>query len=258
MFGEQGWIMSQRKKSPVEIDIVPAQHCTIDLRLEILGQLPFLSPLSEEDLEEVNEHFRERGYGEGETIYFSGDRATHLYVVASGQVRLMQHSRAGKDVLLDLLLPGEFFGTVTPGPQEGYGETAQAQVATCALTISAGEFRDLMAAHPKIALAVLDLTADRLQAARETVRQLSTQPAEERIAAVLLKLAAKLGEPHDEGVLIQTPLSREDLAQMTGTTPETVSRVMSQLQKEGLVNSGRQWVAIADRERLAAITEDVV
>ena len=246
-------MMCQRRKSPVEIDIVPPQYCTIDLRLEILGQLPFLSPLSERELKEVNEHFRERGYDEGETSYFSGDRATHLYVVASGQVRLMQHSPSGKDVLLDLLLAGEFFGTLTPGPTERYGETAQAQVATCALTISADAFRELMAAHPKIALAVLDMTADRLQAAREMVRQLSTQPADERIAAVLLKLAEKLGEPHEEGVLIQTPLSREDLAQMTGTTPETVSRVLSQFQKDGLINSGRQWVAVANGEQLATM-----
>lgn len=245
--------MTKRKKSPVEVDTVSPHLCTIDLRLEILGQLPFLATLSQTELEEVNEHFRERGYDEGEPIYFSGDLASHLYVVASGQVRLMQHSRAGKDVLLDLLTPGEFFGTLTPGPEEVYGETAQAQVATCVLTISADDFRELMTIYPQITLAVLDMTADRLHSAREMVRQLSAHPVDQRIATVLLNLVEKLGEPHAEGTLIQTPLSREDLAQMTGTTPETASRVMSQLQKEGIINSGRQWVAITDLEQLTTI-----
>ena len=245
--------MTKRRKSPVEIDTVSPHLCTIDLRLEILGQLPFLTALSQKELEEVNEHFHERAFDEGETIYFSGERASQLYVVASGQVRLTQHSRAGKDVLLELLTPGEFFGTLAPGPEEQYGETAQAQVATCALTIGADDFRDLMRSFPQITLAVLDMTADRLQSAREMVRQLSAHPVEQRIATVLLNLAEKLGERRAEGVLIQTPLSREDLAQMTGTTPETASRIMSQLQKDGLINSGRQWVAITDPEQLAAV-----
>ena len=248
--------MTKRRQSPVEIDTVSPHLCTIDLRLEILGQLPFLTALSETALEEVNERFHERGYDEGETIYFSGDRASHLYAVASGQVRLIQHSRSGKDVLLDLLTPGEFFGTLTPGTEEQYGETAEAQVASCVLAISADDFRDLMTATPEIALAVLDMTAGRLQSAQDMVHQLSAHPVEQRIAAVLLKLAEKLGEHHSEGILIQTPLSREDLAQMTGTTPETTSRVMSQLQKDGLIKSGRQWVAIKDPEQLATIAAD--
>lgn len=245
--------MSNRKKSPLEIETVPPHLCTIDLRLKILGQLPFLAALTEAELEQVNKRFHARGYDEGQTIFFSGDRASHLYVVASGQVRLMQHSRSGKDVLLDLLTPGEFFGTLTPGIEQQYGETAQAQVATCVLTIGADDFRDLMATYPDIALSVLDLTAERLQSAQDMVRQLSAHPVEQRIAAVLLNLADKLGEPHPQGILIQTPLSREDLAQMTGTTPESASRTMSQWQKEGLVSSGRRWVAIKEREQLAAI-----
>lgn len=242
--------MTKRRKSPVEIDTVSPHLCTIDLRLEILGRLPFLAALSQRELQAVNEHFQERAFDEGETIYFSGDRASQLYVVASGQVRLMQHSRAGKDVLLELLTPGEFFGTLAPGPEEKYGETAQAQVATCVLTISAGDFRELMSSYSQIALAVLDMTSGRLQSTREMVRQLSAHPVEQRIATVLLNLAEKLGEPQSEGILIQTPLSREDLAQMTGTTPETASRIMSQLQKDGLISSGRQWVAITDPEQL--------
>jgi CRP-like cAMP-binding protein len=245
--------VSNRKKSPVEIDTVSPHLCTIDLRLEILGQLPFLAGLSGKELEGVNQHFRERGFDTGETIYFSDEKATHLYVVASGQVRLLQHSRAGKDVLLDLLVPGEFFGTLNPGPQERYQETAEAQVATCVLTIGADEFRELMGSYPQIALAVLDITAGRLQLAQDRVRQLSAQPVEQRIAAVLLRLADKLGESHEEGILIQTPLSREDLAQLTGTTPETASRIMSHLQKEGLLSSGRQWVAIKKRQQLARL-----
>lgn len=72
----------------------------------------------------------------------------------------------------------------------------------------------------------------------------------------MLKLAEKLGEPRPEGLLIQMPLSRPELAEMTGTTVETASRVMSQFQKEGLIRTGRQWVALADKLRLSAIVAE--
>lgn len=247
--------MGNRRKSPVEIETIPVIMCSTDLRLQLLSDLPFFASLSTAEIAQVNESFRIFDYAEGDTIYFSGDPAGHLYVITSGQVRLMQHSGAGKDVLLDMLKPGDFFGSLTPGDDERYTETAQAQSAACIIAITAVDFRDLMATYPQIALAVLDLTTARLQKTQETVRQLSAFSAEQRVAAVLLQLAEKLGDQQAEGLLIQTRLSREDLAQMTGATPETASRIMAQLQKDGLISSGRQWVAINDLQALAELAE---
>ena len=79
---------------------------------------------------------------------------------------------------------------------------------------------------------------------------------ESRLAATLLRLAAKLGEQQADRLLIQLPLSRQDLADMTGATVETVSRIMSQFRKQGLIDSGRRWVAILDRDALADMTAD--
>ena len=247
--------MGNRRKTPVEIDTIPAHQCSIGLRLELLGKLPFLASLSADELAAANKRFKARDFAEGATIYFADDPATHLYVVAIGQVRLMQHSPAGKDVLLDVLQPGEFFGSLMPGDDGRYAETAQAHTDTCILGINAEAFRRLMTSDPRIALAVLDLTTERLHAAQETVRRLSAYPMEQRLAAVLVRLAGKLGEQRADDLLIQTRLSREDLAQMTAATPETISRIMTQLQKDGLVNSGRQWVAVKDMAGLRRLAE---
>lgn len=245
--------MSTRRKTPLQIPSVEADACSIDLRLSILQQTPFFGDLSTAELTAVNQQFREYGYQSGDTIYFSGDAAAHLYVVASGRVKLLRHSESGQDVLLDILQPGDYFGSLTTAANEVYPETAQAQTAVCVLAITAGSFRALLQAYPGVVLAVLDLTAKRLQEAQETVRRLSADSAEQRIAAVLLKLAAKLGEVTAEGLLIQMPLSRDDLAQMSGATAETTSRIISQFQKEGLVRSGRQWIALSDQAGLEAI-----
>ena len=97
---------------------------------------------------------------------------------------------------------------------------------------------------------VLEVVSQRLAESQEIVKQLSAYTAEQRVASALLRLAGKLGEARGQGVLIQLPFSRQDLAAMTGSTIETVSRVMSRFAEEGWVKTGRKWVTIMDTKSL--------
>jgi CRP-like cAMP-binding protein len=247
--------MARRRKSPVTTDNIEAQMCDIHLRLSILQKVPFFAHLPQHEIATINEHFRESGYIAGESIYFSGDEASQLYVVASGQIKLLRHSLIGQDVLVDILSPGEFFGTLSTSEGKTFADTAQAQTAACVLSIASHDFRGLLVSYPSVALSVLDITDQRLAEAHEMLRQLSAHSVEQRIAYILLKLADKLGEKQDVGLLIQMPLTRDDIARMSGTSTETASRIMSQLQKDGLIQSGRQWVAIVKRQQLVQIAE---
>lgn len=248
--------MPSRRNSPLDLEPIEPHMCSVELRLEILSHVPFFAGLPERAITEINRHFIERGFTAGETIYFAGDPAAHLYVVADGKIKLLRHTWIGRDVLLDLLTPGEFFGSLSTIEDDYYPDTAQAQTAACVLSISSDAFRAVLDSYPQAALKVLDITAERLKSAHETIRQLSAFPVEKRIAHTLLKLGEKIGQKDSVGLLIQVPLSRDDLAEMTGTTTETASRIMSQFQKDGLVESGRQWVAIKDQNRLAAILDE--
>jgi signal-transduction protein with cAMP-binding, CBS, and nucleotidyltransferase domain len=100
--------MNHQRHSPVEIEATAPHLCTIASRLEILARLPFFKDLSEADLIKVNEMFHQKDFTEDAIIYLSGDPADHLYVVAEGRVKLLQHSLTGKEILLDLLTPGCF------------------------------------------------------------------------------------------------------------------------------------------------------
>ena len=248
--------MSDRRKTPLEDEDIRPQACSVDLRLEILGQVPFFAGLSPESVSSINQLFHEHGYLSGEMIYLSGDPAKRLYVVAAGKVKLLRHTLKGKDVLLDILQPGEFFGSLSALGDDEYTETAQAQTDACILGIDSDSFRKILDSHPRVALKVLDTMAERLKSAQEMVRQLSVHSVERRIAYTLLKLGEKLGQEGEVGLLIQVPLSREDLAQMTGMSPETASRVLSQFQKDGLIESGRQWISIINKEALEAIAQE--
>ncbi len=248
--------VKRRRNTPLETERIEPEMCGIDLRLRILGQVPFFAGLSASDLAVVNQLFREHGHAAGEFIYHAGDLAAHLHVVASGKVKVSRPTASGQDVLLEILAPGEFFGSLSTSNMAEYADTAQAQTACCILGIGARDFESVLKRYPAVALQVLRIVAGRLQDAQETIRQLSANSVESRVASALLKLAEKLGEETKAGTLIQTPLSRQDLAEMTGTTTETVSRVLSHFRKAGLVASGRRWIALTDRNRLETLAND--
>lgn len=247
--------MSVRRKTPLQIETTESHMCSEDLRLRILSRVPFFAGLKHEEVEQINRLFRERGYSPAETICFAGDRAENLFVVADGRVKLLRHSLSGRNVLLDMLTPGEFFGSLSTLGDEVYPDTAEAQTQTCVLAIDASDFRQILETYPQVALKVVDIMAERLRTAHERVRQLSALSSEGRIANILLVLGKKFGKSSDVGLLIQSPLTRDDLAAMSGTTTETASRVMSQFQKDGLIQTGRKWVSIIDQQALERIAE---
>lgn len=245
--------MKTRRKTPLNDDNIEPHQCTIAFRLEILRQVPFFTALAPEALSHVNTLFREQGYLTGDVIYYAGDPAERLYVVAAGKVKLIRHTLAGQDVVLEILTPGEFFGYIPVLGGERYSDTTQALTTSCILTISPEDFQSVLRSYPSVPLALLDIVSEQLKTAREVIHQLSAHSVESRVAAALLKLADKVGEKRQDGVLLQVPLSRQDLAEMTGATVETVSRIMSEFRKDKIIQSGRRWIAILEPDTLAAI-----
>lgn len=242
--------MKTRRKSPVNLVTTEPHHCSIDLRLRILGRLPFFAGLPRTAIESINQCFVEVGYEPGEMIYMAGDPAERLFVVAEGKVKLLQHGPNGRNVLLDILTTGEFFGNLAALGVAAYPDTAQAQTPACIMSIRSEAFRQTLDEHPELALKILQVMGERLNAANRRVLQLSSMPVEKRIAFTLLDLGRKLGKQKEGMLLIDVPLSRDDLAEMNGTTPETVSRTLSQLQTSGIIESGRGWVGIHDLSSL--------
>ncbi|WP_098418389.1 Crp/Fnr family transcriptional regulator [Marinobacter sp. LV10MA510-1] len=178
---------------------------------------------------------------------------------AHGTVKLLQYSASGEEVLLGLLGPSDLFGGLTMLGQRCYPQNAFAQTTCCVLVITITDFRYLLRTYSEVALNVLDAVARDLEAAQATIRAISTLPVEARIARVLVRLADRLGEADDGGILIQSPLSQQDLAAMVATTSETVSRVISGLRRSGDIETGRQWIRNRNRNRtnLARLADEI-
>lgn len=247
-----------KRFTPLDQNHIEPHMCSLDLRLYILSQLPFFKSLSKDQIFEINMKFVDKGYLSGDLIYAEGEAAERLFVMADGSVKLIQSSQHGKEVLLDVLTSGDFFGGLFPSSDDIYRESAYAQTPVCVISIDNSEFRKILQEFPQVALSVMDIINERLRGSREFIRLISTATADQRVAYTLIKLSEKLGEKSDVGLLIQLPLSREDIANMTALTTETVSRIMSKFQKKNLIKTGRQWVAITKLEGLKDISSHLI
>ncbi|WP_264669633.1 Crp/Fnr family transcriptional regulator [Arthrobacter sp. VKM Ac-2550] len=217
--------------------------------------MPLFAALTAAEIRDIEPRTQARGYRAGETIYRAGDEAESLFVMASGTTKLLRPSAHGQDVVMNILGPGEGFGTLGILGEPTYADAAEAMAASCVLEISADVFKDVMERHPRLALTVLDEVLHRFEQAQQTIRSLSANNVRQRVAVALLALADKLGAPQGETLALELPLTRADLAALTGTTPETVSRVMSRLRDEGIIETGRRWTTVLNRTRLAAAAQ---
>lgn len=249
--------MVTRRRTPLSTTRAQPHHCPRPVRMRVLSQAPFFSTLSEEELDSIDTRMTSLSWGENDPLFTAGEEAQHLYLMAMGTAKLVQDTPEGHEVVVDLLAPGDLFGGLPSLGQERYAESAWALTTTCALRIDPDSFREVLIEHPSVALRVLDDVARRLAQARSDAGRQATSTVAQRVASTLLRLADKFGQEWTggRGRLIQVPLSRTDLAGMTGSTTESVSRVMSRLRKDGLIDSGRRWTAVLDRDRLAAMTE---
>lgn len=200
---------------------------------------------------------RVRRIKNGAIFFYQDQPATTMYMLVEGRIKFTQVTSEGQQVLLRVIGPGEIFGTVAVLGDAVHPATAQAQGDCIAIGWRSEVVGQLMEEFPPLALNALRFMAGRLKEFQDRYREMSTERAERRIARTLLRLIQQLGRQVNEGVLIDLRLTRQDIAEMTGTTLFTVSRVLKVWEHQGLVKSGRERVVVCKPGELAAIAEDL-
>jgi len=235
---------SQRGPQPDKIQLNMAQ---------VVRTVPLFASLRERDWDEVAGMLAGLCYPRDAFVFFEGDLPEFLYVIWMGRVKLVRHSVDGRDVVLDVLGPGRLLGEVAVFDGAPYSQTAQAMEEIAVIAISRTDFLDLLARFPTLALAVINELGRRLRVANDLVQSLAVDRVEQRIARALLRLAMYNGTPTKDGLMIQMRLTRQDLADMTGTTVETAIRVMSRFRKQSWITTQRGRVIIKQPDQLSAI-----
>jgi len=224
-------------------------------RRDILKALPVFAGLSDRDWDKVTAIFSERHYHKDDFIFLEGEAPEALFIVRTGKVKVLRHSADGKDVVLRVAGPGQMLGSVAVFDGSGYLGTAQA-IEDCSLLVAArNDCLVLVGRYPVFALAVIADLGVRLRGSAEQIRSLAVERVEQRIARVLLKLAETAGSDAPEGRVIEMPLTRQDVADMTGTTVETAIRVMSKFRRNGVIRTRRGKVVLVDCKVLEEISE---
>ena len=225
--------------------------------IRLLQQVPLFRGLNSTGLSAVATAAQSCRVESGEFFFQQSATADIVYVLQQGRVKLIQSTPEGLHVVFRFIGPGELFGPMAAFEGQVYPVSAQAVRWCHALCWKGRTMAGLMETHPRIAISALRELTVRLQDLRERYRELATERVERRVAHALIRLAGQAGWKTEDGVLIDMPLSRQDLAEMTGTTLYTVSRILSGWQRDGLLDLGRQRVAILDSPGLIAIAADL-
>jgi CRP-like cAMP-binding protein len=205
----------------------------------------------------VAHDFRVRTVDRGAFVFLEGDPATSLNVLGEGRVKVIRETDEGREVILHQISPGDIFGGAGGWGSATYPASARAQEPSVVLRLPAERFTALIRQQPDFALAVVAELGRRLRDAQARIRDLQSERVERRLARALLRLANKTGTRSDEGTALGIPLTRQDLAELAGTTLSTASRTLSKWDREGIVSSERERVTIVQPHALVSIAEDL-
>ena len=218
----------------------------------VLATVPLFRRVSQEDRERLAMVAQVRAYERGDALFAEGDPSDFFFVVITGRAKIFKHTPAGNELILELFGPGSPIGAVAVYEARPYPASAQALEPTTCLLIPRRDFFELLEHHPSLVRGLLSSLSHRLVELTSRLAELTGGRVEVRFARLFLKLADQLGRSGPDGVFIPLPLSRQELADLTGTTVETSIRIMSRWGKDDVLRTEKDGFVVLDRPALEA------
>jgi CRP-like cAMP-binding protein len=228
---------------------------TVALDRTLLRGLPLFEGMDATALDDALSQATSQRYASGDIVFEQGGSAGHFFVLLHGRLRVTQVTPEGQQIVVRMVSPGDLFGIAKALQRTDYPGTATAVVESIALVWPMSAWSEIIAAHPEFAVNAMQVMGGRLQEAQSRIREISTEVVERRVGHAVLRLANQSGYPEAGGIRIDFPISKQDIAEMTGTTLHTVSRILSNWEDAGLVSGGRQKLLVKDPHRLLLIAD---
>jgi len=220
------------------------------------GRVSLFTSLDTDQLMQVMKLIVHKEYKKGELLLYEGEVRNDLVVINKGQVKAFRNTVDGKEQILYIFSEGDFFGEKNLLRDQASNYAVEALEETHVCIIHKGDFQNLVKQYPDIGLKVMEVLCQRLDRLENTVENMGTRTVSARISSVLLEFAEKFGKESPQGIIIDLPLSREGIANYIGLTRETVSRKMSSMQDEGLIEMiGNKKVLLLDKAALEKSVE---
>ena len=225
-----------------------------------LKQVVVFQHATDEDLELILKNSITRSIEEGSFFFMQGDEADYLYILTSGQVKLMQSNPNGQQVNLRTIYPWQMFGALGAVRTDGaaYPASAQTLEDSTALATPSLFLRSMLETRPYLSFDLMNLMTSYIQEMQARYRELATERVEQRVANALVRLAGQSGTRSDKEAGIELSFSRQDVAEMTGTTLYTVSRLLSDWERKGIIKTGREKILVLNPHELVRIADGQV
>jgi CRP/FNR family transcriptional regulator, nitrogen oxide reductase regulator len=245
-----------RHVTPLNAESMAVPHDETEL-VRQLATVPLFTGLTPDILRPIIARGHSRSMEAGTFFFSEGDHADQFFVLTNGHVKLTQLTPEGHQVVLGHIGPGDAFGGVGAFGGPTYPVSAETVEPSIALAWTSGTMQHVLESHATVAINAIRLVAGRLHDLQRRYRQLMTERVERRVARALLRLVQDAGRRVPTGVEIDFPVSRQDVAEMTGTTLYTVSRIMSSWEERGILSGGRRRIVLLKAHALVAIAEDL-
>jgi len=228
----------------------------LSLDRSLIAHLPLFQGLAAAELDEVLSSARSARYPKDMTVFEQEAEAHSFFVLLAGHVRVVRTTPEGNQVIVRYISEGEIFGVAAALGRTTYPASAIAAVDCVTLVWPNAKWGELSSHFPLFGANTYKTVGSRLQESHTRVVEMSTEQVEQRVAHALLRLLNQTGRKTESGIEIDFPISRQDIAEMTGTTLHTVSRLLSAWEDKGIVVSGRQKVTVSDPHRLMLLSEN--
>lgn len=221
----------------------------------LIAGLPVFSGMAPADLDRMLDAAKSRRVPKDALVFEQDMEAQSFFLLLHGRVRVVKATAEGPQVIVRYIGAGELLGIAQAIGRATYPASAVAVVDCVVLVWPSRLWAEFAAAFPSFGANTYKTVGERLQDVQSQVVELATQQVERRVAHALLRLVQQTGKKSDDGLLIDFPISRQDIAEMTGATLHTVSRLLSAWEQKGLVKSGRQRISVVEPHRLLLIAE---
>lgn len=209
---------------------------------EFLSTLSLFADLDKEQLEQISIRIQRRTFAPGVTLFHQDMPGTMMYMIETGNVRVISIGRTGQELTLNVLGPGEIFGELSILDGQQRSATALTLDHTVVWLVSQSDLKEFMVNYPSVNQAMIQILVNRVRATARRLEAMTFQDVLGRLAYELLSLAERSGQPCKEGVEITVPLTQVELATMVGATRESVNKAVSVLRVQNLVDvDGTRW-----------------
>ena len=205
-------------------------------KISLLESVPIFSDLSKSDLTKISDRMTHRKFTKNQMILLEDDLGQTFFVIATGSVKITRLSDDGREVILAMLGEADFFGEMSLLDGDGRSANVVALEASEVLTLARNEFLGILEQYPKISISLLEELTNRLRKSDQQIESLSLSDVEQRIGITLIRLAEELGTIKQGSVKIKNLPFQQDIANMAGTSRETVSRTFKLLEEKGLLS----------------------